>query len=304
VRIGFGNVVLQREHYTAPIDIRSAGSGDHHLQLSIAPRMPRSAGCFPDMWGPERFEPMGDLFLLPAGSALHARGQGRVLQTLVCRLDPGSAAQWLGTDIQWTESRLKHALDITNRDIRLLMHKISAELQNPGFASELKIELIVAQTCIELTRYFCNIDMKCSSRGLPRWRQQLIEDCVGHDPGGTDLAALAGLCGLSVRHLARAFRASTGRSLGDYIAEHRVRLACEMLARGASVKETAHAAGFSAPSNFATSFRRDTGYSPKQYRDQQRAEAGGGGRESQRRAQSQPTRELVPATRPRFRISN
>jgi AraC family transcriptional regulator len=267
VRIGFGNVVLQRERYSAPIDTRRAGSNHHHLQLSMTPRLPRSLGCFPDIWGPDRFEPIGELFLLPAGSALHARGQRRVLKTLVCRLDPGAAAQWLATDIPWTEQRLKGALDISSREIRLLMHKISTELVNPGFASEAKIELIVAQVCIELTRHLYKITADLPARGLPHWRLKLIENYLAHDPAGANLTTLAGLSSLSVRHLTREFRASTGKSLGDYIAQHRMRLACEMLANGASVKETAYAAGFSAPTNFATSFRRETGYSPRQYRE-------------------------------------
>lgn len=267
VRIGFGNVVLRRERYTAPIDTRSAGSDDHHLQLSMTPKTPRSMACFPDVWGPGQFAPMGDLFLLPAGSALHARGQGRVVRTLVCQLEPVEAAQWLANDIQWTQPRLKGALNITSPDIRLLLQKISAELQDPGFASEMKIELIVAQACIELTRYICRIDADFPLRGLQRWRLLMIEEYIANDPGGVNLGALASLVGLSVRHLTREFRVSAGKSLGDYIAECRMRLACEMLAKGASVKETAHAAGFAAPANFATAFRRDTGYSPRQYRE-------------------------------------
>jgi AraC family transcriptional regulator len=267
VRIGFGDVMLQRERYPTPIDTLSAGSNDHHLQLSMTPKLPRSVACFPDIWGPDRFEPMGDLFLLPAGSALHARGQRRVLQTLVCHLDPARAAKWLGADMEWTEPRLKGALDITSRDIRLLMHRISAELLDPGFASDAKIELVLAQACIELTRYFRKIHADLSTRGLARWRLRLIEAYVVQDPSAATLGGMAELAGLSVRHLARGFRASMGRSIGDYIAEQRIRLACRMLADGASVKEAAYAAGFSAPTNFATAFRRDTGYSPRQYRE-------------------------------------
>ena len=267
VQIGFGDVMLQREGYTTPIDILRAGSNKHHLQLSVTPILPRSMACFPDIWEPARFEPMGDMFLLPAGSALHARGQRQVLQTLVCQLDPGSAAQWLGTEIEWTGPRLKGMLDITSRDIRLLLHTVSAELLNPGFASEARIELIVAQVCIELARYLWKIDDEVPFRGLPSWRLRLIDDYLAHDPGGAALAAMASRCGLSVRHLARGFRASMGRSIGVHIAEQRIRFACTMLSQGASVKETAFAAGFTAPTNFATAFRRETGYSPRQYRE-------------------------------------
>lgn len=267
VRIGFGDVVISNERYTRPIDIVSNGSRDHHLQLSMTPRTPMSMACFPDIWAPNRFERMGDLFLLPARSALHARGQSRVLQSLVCRLDPEAAAQWLGADIEWTERRRIDSLNITNNDIRNLLYRISAELHDPGFASETKIELIAAQVCIELTRHLRNIDVDTAIGGLPTWRLRRIEEYLEHDLVNATLTTLASHCGLSVRHLARAFRARMGRSLGDYIAEHKMRLACKMLAEGASVKETAYAAGFSAPTNFASAFRRATGFTPRQYRE-------------------------------------
>nr|NIQ00855.1 AraC family transcriptional regulator [Nitrospinaceae bacterium] len=69
-----------------------------------------------------------------------------------------------------------------------------------------------------------------------------------------------------VRQLTRAFRVSRGRSIGSYIAGHRVDHAKRLLASGMSVKAVAFETGFSASSNFTTAFVRETGETPRQYR--------------------------------------
>ena len=69
-----------------------------------------------------------------------------------------------------------------------------------------------------------------------------------------------------MRHLTRAFRASRGISLAEQIAQSRLDLARRMLDSGVSIKQTAAAAGFSAPTNFSAAFRRATGCSPREFR--------------------------------------
>lgn len=74
------------------------------------------------------------------------------------------------------------------------------------------------------------------------------------------------------RHLERA--GSTYRKLVD---EVRQRQAREMLASSAlSIQAIAHELGYDAPSNFARSFKRWTGQSPKAFRDEFRKQANKG----------------------------
>lgn len=58
------------------------------------------------------------------------------------------------------------------------------------------------------------------------------------------------------------FNEQTGQSPGDWIREHRIRVAREMLKRGLSVRETAARLGFSSRQQFARSYRTVTGQVP------------------------------------------
>ncbi len=266
VRISVGDVALVRQQFSAPIDTVGYGD-DHHLQLSMMPTQKKAKACYLEQWGPNRFETMGDLFMLPARLRLRARSECRVQHAIICRFKPDLVAALFQTNIEWTEQRLVGSLDIASDNIRRLLYRIAGELHSPGFASDAMIESLVAQACVELARYFQNVEINLPSGGLPPRRLRLINDCLANDPGGTTLSGLANLCGLSVRHLTRAFRASCGQSLGDYIAHYRIDHARRMLAAGASVKEAAFAVGFTASTNFSAAFRRATGYTPRQYRE-------------------------------------
>jgi AraC-like DNA-binding protein len=58
------------------------------------------------------------------------------------------------------------------------------------------------------------------------------------------------------------FKEQTGQSPGDWVRQHRIRVAQEMLKRGLSVWETAARLGFSSRQQFARSYRTVTGHAP------------------------------------------
>lgn len=82
------------------------------------------------------------------------------------------------------------------------------------------------------------------------------------------LSELASLCSLSVRQLARAFRASRGVSIGDHIAQCRIEHARRMLAGADSIKSIAYDLGFASPSSFSFAFRSATGQTPREFRSE------------------------------------
>jgi AraC family transcriptional regulator len=264
--IGLGEVALISEVFQGPIDGIGIGPR-HHLQMALSPAPRNAYACFPDSWGPHRFEHIGELFMAPAGCSFHARSDCRMQKSITCEIDPERATLWFESSLDWTKTRLAGSLDIKHGEIRRRLFRIAAELQQPGFGSEVLVESIAAQIGIELIRYFQGIDSAPCIGGLPPWRLRLIDDALAHDPGAASLASLAGLAGLSVRHLTRAFRASRGISLAEQIALSRLELARRMLSDGASIKATAASAGFSAPTNFSAAFRRATGFSPREYRE-------------------------------------
>jgi AraC family transcriptional regulator len=94
-----------------------------------------------------------------------------------------------------------------------------------------------------------------------------IEERVRADGPTPTLSELAALCGMSPRHLRRAYRQQTGRGLSDLVTEVRTSRAADLLASdGVSLKEISHRLGFAHLSGFSTAFRRATGESPGAYR--------------------------------------
>ncbi len=73
---------------------------------------------------------------------------------------------------------------------------------------------------------------------------------------------LATLLGVRREALWEQFSSQTGQSPGDWIRQHRIRVAESMLARGLSVRETASRLGFSSRQQFARTYRTVTGRAP------------------------------------------
>ncbi|TAL00574.1 MAG: AraC family transcriptional regulator [Rhodospirillaceae bacterium] len=262
-----GLVQIVHRSWAEPIDQIGALT-EHRLALTFLPRSHTARGCFPDSWGQRRFEPIGELFLVPAGETVHAKSECRRQTAVVCMFAPESVRTWFDGDPRWTDERLRGSLDIVNPSIRNLLLNMGKEISNPGFASNALIELMAAQTAIELGRHCLGIEDSRPSGGLASWRLRIIDERLTH--GHTSLTELAGLCDLSVRQLARAFRVSRGCSIGTYIANSRILLSKQLLMSDRCVKSVAHAMGFNTPSNFTVAFRRATGETPREYRERAR----------------------------------
>lgn len=263
--IGLGHVKVVHQYWNEPIDI-SGRSDLHHLELTLLPTSRNAQARFTDYWSPHRFEPMGQLFFLPARQMVNARSDCRQQQSIVCNFDPAAVETWLDDKLRWTDDRLRAALDIANARIRNLLFNIGEEVRAPGFASGTMIELMAGQIAIELSRHLFGIEDETRASNITQRRMQLIEQRVVENCMPPTLLELAELCGISVRQLTRSFRVSRGRSIGNYIAEQRLNHAKRMLADGMSIKSVAFSTGFSAPSNFTAAFTRATGETPRQYR--------------------------------------
>jgi AraC family transcriptional regulator len=261
-----GRVQVVRKSWNAPIDV--AGTAEsHHLELALLPRGQQARGCFTEHWGPHRFEPIGQLFLMPAQQAVRAQSDCRQQSSIVCSYDPPAVAQWMSADLQWTDNRLRSSLNLANAPLRSLLFRIGEELRNPGFASEILLELLAAEAAIELSRHLLGICDCAANGGLAPWRLRLIDERLASTDAPPTLSELAEMCNLSVRQLTRGFRSSRGVSIGHYIAERRIDQAKQLLAAGMSVKSVAYSTGFTAPSNFAAAFLRATGETPRQFKE-------------------------------------
>ncbi len=261
----FCRVQLVSAEWDAPIEI-AGETADHHLQLSLLPQPKNGTACFPRLWGPHRFMPMGEMFFYPPGQILHIRAECRHQEAIVCIFNPEAVAHYFDGAVEWTGSRLIAGLDIANTGMRNMLLRIAQEMRRPGFASEAYIELMAGQMLIDLTRYLLGIGQSETGGGLSPWRLKLIDERLRDGGLLPTLRELADRCNLSVRHLTRAFRASRGRSIGDYIAEYRMERAKSLLLSGVAVRTVSKEIGFTSANNFAVTFRRMTGESPREFK--------------------------------------
>lgn len=267
VPCGIGHVQLIRSFWSEPIDVVGIAH-EHRLELALLPQPGAARGCFPDCWGPYRFERFGDLFLLPADQAVHAKSACRRQHSIVCGFFPEAVRSWFEDGLEWTDARLQASLDIASPVIRALLFRLGEEVRNPGFASAAMVELMAGQIAIELVRYWTGVKEGRVTGGLRPSRLRLIDERLAAPGAPPSLRELAALCDCSVRHLTRAFRISRGRSIGSYICEWRINHAKRLLSSGDSIKSIAFSMGFTSPSNFSSTFRRVTGETPRQYRQQ------------------------------------
>jgi AraC family transcriptional regulator len=108
-----------------------------------------------------------------------------------------------------------------------------------------------------------------ASGGLPGRRLKLILDYIEENLAQPiALRQLSTLAGISARHLERAFRQAIGVPLHAYVVRKRIARAQDLLLSeaGMSIDEIAGRTGFSSSSHLASTFRRQTGYSPTAFR--------------------------------------
>lgn len=258
---------LIRFQFSSPIDQVLVDNNSHWIDFSLTPRLQNARACYPDHWDARHFEPLGDIYFVPAKHTLHARGDVGGHKAMICLLDSKQEQAWFEQELDWTDHKLKASLDIRNVNIRNLLVRLGQEAQHPGFASEMMAELLAGQLVIELARHYAGLDEDSSVSGkLAPWRLKLIEERLVDLSSTPNLSELAKLCNLSVRQLTRSFRASCGQSIGDYVIQKRIEKAKLLLEKCHSVKQVAYDVGFSSPAAFSYAFRRACGESPGEYR--------------------------------------
>ncbi|TAL00573.1 MAG: AraC family transcriptional regulator [Rhodospirillaceae bacterium] len=252
-----------------PIDGVLPETPAHRLELCLTRRPPDAEGSYLDLWRHDQFESIGDLYMVPAGTALRGRSSALQITSISCLLAPDSLNALLDERWAWTDSRLQDCLHIADTRICQLLRRLAEEVYHPGFASEAMAELITEQVIIELGRYCAGLT-EAPQKGLAPWRLRVIEDRLAEVRDVPTLAELASLCRLSARHLTRGFRAARGYSLGRHIAERQLDHAKRLLATEQSIKVIARALGFASTSSFCYAFRRATDETPRQFQERER----------------------------------
>jgi AraC family transcriptional regulator len=250
----------------------------YFLDISLSPRTD-ARGSYLGLSRRNAPETIGRVMLVPPGHTLQTGCELGRQRSMHCVLEAGMIEDVLRRAPSWDEASLREALHINSPEIEWLLLKIYREMRQAGFASEMMVEAFANALAVELVRRFRlhREEPQIRIGGLAPWRMRRLRERVHADLPAPSLTELAELCGMTVRHLSRAFKAETGQTLGKYVEAAMVERARSLLSEtDASVGEVASALGFASSTSFAFAFRRATGLRPSEVEGRRPRRAAGG----------------------------
>ena len=245
-------------------------SESYFLHMCLTPRRTLAQATYVDV-DRRISRSVGRVMLVPPGRIVQSAGGDGRERSMMCSLNPQLFTNLLGREPSWGDAALAECLHLNRPEVDCVLLKIYDELRNPGFAQETMVDLLLNTLAVTLTRTLKlhNQEPVNSQGGLATWRMRLIRERVFSDLPAPQLAELAQMCKMSVRHLTRAFRAETDMTIASYIEHAMVDRARQFLSNSdCSISEVAQRLGFSSPSSFTYAFRRATGSRPAEFRRQ------------------------------------
>jgi AraC family transcriptional regulator len=211
-------------------------------------------------------EPLGRLFIIPPAHRVQFKSLQGQRRSIRCMLDAGLFDRFTGPATRKAPGRSAAALfHPSGGEVEWLLRRMERELRDPDFATPQAIEGLARQLTAEIVRALnprqANAGLR--SGGLAPWRMQLIRQRLWADEPLPGVDELAALCGLTMRHLSRAFRRETGQSIGRFVDTAMVDRATGLLDAGARVGEVAKTLGYATAGSFGAAYRRVTGLQPR-----------------------------------------
>jgi len=263
-----GEAQIAEWHWPSPMEATTC-EDRHMIEMSLPPLATDGTGCFPEI-APRRFSHIGNVFLRPAGLQLYSRSDGGHIRIVRLAVSRDCYEATSGHSIAADPDILRMCLDLRDDRPRGLLKQIHGELAAPGFASAALLEAYGTALIIETARSIAERQERHANLGrLAGWQYRRVCERIEAEGPAPSLAELASLCGVSIRHFNRLYRALTGENVTAHIARTQVSRAMVLLTDEAlPLKEVAARLGFTHPGSFSAAFRRATGISPSRYRQQ------------------------------------
>jgi AraC family transcriptional regulator len=231
----------------------------------IKRRLPDASGLRP--WGP--------VAIVPPHSPITVEIDPGEMTFVACFFSPDYFERTLELD-EWTSDLTETFISLKNPFLGAVLDHLAKEILAPRPTSQTLVESLVASVSAELGSLVRQTDQTRATTGaLSRWQLKLVTellDDVARRGQRIRLEDVAARCSISVRHLVRAFKRSTGTTIHSYLRDRRLERIKAMLAGNElSMAAIASITGYASPSQFSAEFRRLTGISPSSYRNQNRA---------------------------------
>jgi AraC-like DNA-binding protein len=157
----------------------------------------------------------------------------------------------------------EHAFD-GKPEIRSIFQQLIAEHRHKSVMSRYAVRAAVFQLLIAVTRAIESAEEKPRLSAAARLATEFIDKHFGEDISVEDVAEAAKMSGSS---LGKLFKRQFMCTPAAYIKRKRLEQACALLRAGElSVTQIAHRLGFCTSQYFATTIKKFTGYSPRDYR--------------------------------------
>lgn len=215
---------------------------------------------------------VGRLNFVAPFSALELQWSPGTVRSLICMFDPARLGLLGGLSWDWADVDPMAALDLHNHRLETAMRWLCDELLQPSFASELQVSSMLTMLALETRNHFGAraaspdaVSSKLSTRQLAAVKA-LIEQSP---PEGLPLHEMGLALGMSGRELATMFKNTVGVTLRSYVATSHIAKAKLLLADPRLlIKQVAWRSGFESAAAFTAAFRKSTGMTPLQYREQ------------------------------------
>jgi len=224
---------------------------------------------------PETFPRTRSVVLLPPGYSARLFPLEKPLRILHCAFDKTYFEEKTQRSLESWQQHLVALVSMRNQSLEILMQKLYTELDQPGFGMETVVGSVCDLMLVELERHAQQLDRAASrdlaSSALAPWQLTRIQERLASslELGYPNLEELAKLCGISQGHLSRSFKQATGRHIHKFIAEERIQTAMRLLGEDhLSCEDVALRLGFKSAGYFSTAFRRLTGKTPTQFKQQ------------------------------------
>jgi AraC family transcriptional regulator len=265
-------VVLMAHDATGPLQ-RTHRMEEHAISLFLTPDYGQPVGRYPNQ---ARFSRFGPMSITPADMPVFVRSPGAPPRRMIsCRIDRKRFQTATGLGAAWEDAELAACLDVRGEQIAAGMKRLAHEALAPGFASDLLIDGVGLTMMVEIARFLRGARDRGGllQGGLAPWQLRRVLDAIeARDDAALSLTELAALCGIGRRHLMRAFRQSTGRTIMEHAEAVRAERAVRLLAEtDLTIAEIGRRLGFAGASGFSHAFRRATGQTATDFRRRARA---------------------------------
>lgn len=240
------------------------------------PHREPARGCFGTPESHLSFLSFGAATFVPAHVPIHIRSPGFSSRTMMVLRFSDAQMSELARHIDGRDRGvLARCIDIRERRITETIDRMALELQREAIARDTILKGLSLVLLGEMARYLADIpEQPRMGKGLlADWQmRQVMERLADKRQPPPAVEDLAAVCGLGRRHFMRAFKATTGLTVMEWVERAMFDRAIRMLEDETTpIKSISGALGYSHPSNFATAFNRRFGVSPRQWRQKYHA---------------------------------